>query len=474
MAGALERIAQRDRTLNAFTAVLREAALADADAIDRRLAAGEAPGPLAGVPFAAKNLFDVAGLTTLAGSKINADRPPATRDATAVARLRAAGAVLVGTLNMDEYAYGFSTENTHYGPTRNPHDTSRMAGGSSGGSAAAVAGGLVPLTLGTDTNGSIRVPAALCGVFGLKPTFGRVSRAGVVPLAWSFDHVGPLARDVAGLVAAFDAMAGPDPRDPACSTQPPARGSDALTRGIDGLRIAVAGGHFARLAADEALAAVGRVAAALGARHEVSLPEAHRARAAAQVITAGEAGAYHLESLRTRAADFDPMTRDRLLAATLLPAAAYVRAQRFRAWYRARVAEAFREVDVLLAPTTPWPAPAIGAPWTTRIGGTEVMTRGHSGRLHPAPVVHWPAGDLGADRGTRHAASGRPVDRGALQRDRALPGGCLARGRGGGEDTRPLFLRLEFPPVCNALQPTPQRLPPHPTDLPGFTPGCTA
>ena len=266
VADALERIAQRDRTLNAFTAVLHGPALADADAIDRRLAAGEDPGPLAGVPFAAKNLFDVAGLTTLAGSRINADRPPATRDATAVARLRAAGAVLVGTLNMDEYAYGFSTENTHYGPTRNPRDTSRMAGGSSGGSAAAVAGGLVPLALGTDTNGSIRVPAALCGVFGLKPTFGRVSRAGVVPLAWSFDHVGPLARDVAGLAAAFDAIAGPDPRDPVCSMQPPARCSDALTRGIDGLRIAVAGEHFARLAVDEA----------------------HRARAAAQVITAGE------------------------------------------------------------------------------------------------------------------------------------------------------------------------------------------
>ena len=291
VAGVLARIAQRDRTLNAFTAVLHGPALADADAIDRRLAAGEDPGPLAGVPFAAKNLFDVAGLTTLAGSRINADRPPATRDATAVARLRAAGAVLIGALNMDEYAYGFSTENTHYGPTRNPRDTSRMAGGSSGGSAAAVAGGLVPLALGTDTNGSIRVPAALCGVFGLKPTFGRVSRAGVVPLAWSFDHVGPLARDVAGLAAAFDAIAGPDPRDPVCSMQPPARCSDALTRGIDGLRIAVAGGHFAQLAADEALAAVGRVAAALGARHEVSLPEAHRARAAAQVITAAEAGA---------------------------------------------------------------------------------------------------------------------------------------------------------------------------------------
>ena len=379
VAGALERIARRNAALNAFTAVLGERALADADAIDRRLAAGDDPGPLAGVPFGAKNLFDVAGLATLAGSKINAGHPPATRDAAAVARLRAAGAVLVGALNMDEYAYGFSTENTHYGPTRNPRDPSRIAGGSSGGSAAAVAGGLVPLTLGTDTNGSIRVPAALCGVFGLKPTFGRVSRAGVVPLAWSFDHVGPFARHVADLASAFDAIAGPDPLDPACSTLPPPRCSGELERGIDGLRLAVAGGHFARLAADEALAAVTRVAAALGARREVSLPEAHRARAAAQVITACEGSAYHLENLRARAADFDPMIRDRLLAAALLPAAAYLRAQRFRAWYRARVAEVFREVDVLLAPTTPWTAPAIGAPWTTRIDGTEVPTRGHLG-----------------------------------------------------------------------------------------------
>ena len=379
MAGALERIAQRDATLNAFTGVLRERALSDADAIDRRLASGQDPGPLAGVPFAAKNLFDVAGLTTLAGSKINADKPVASRDATAVARLRAAGAVLVGTLNMDEYAYGFSTENTHYGPTRNPRDPSRIAGGSSGGSAAAVAGGLVPVTLGTDTNGSIRVPAALCGVFGLKPTFARVSRAGVVPLAWSFDHVGPFARDVADLAAAFDAIAGPDARDLACATRPATRCADVLERGIDGLRIAVLGGHFARLAADEALAGVAGVASALRVRREVTLPEAHRARAAAQVITACEAGAYHLDNLRSRAADFDPMTRDRLLAAALLPAAAYLGAQRFRAWFRARVAEVFGQADVLLAPTTPWTAPAIGAPWTTRVDGIEVPTRGHLG-----------------------------------------------------------------------------------------------
>ena len=376
---ALARIAQRNASLNAFTHVRREQALAEAETIDRRLARGEEAGPLAGVPFAVKNLFDVTGVTTLAGSRIHAEQPPATRDATAVARLRAAGAVLVGTLNMDEYAYGFTTENTHYGATRNPHDASRVAGGSSGGSAAAVAGGLVPVTLGTDTNGSIRVPAALCGVFGLKPTFGRVSRAGVVPLAWSFDHVGPLARHVADLALAFDAIAGPDAADPVCSPRPAVACLPQLARGTDGLRIAVLGGHFARLAADDALAAVGRVASALDVRREVAIPEAPRARAAAQVITACEAAAYHAERLRSRASDFDPMTRDRLLAAALLPATAYMRAQRFRAWFRARVAEIFADVDVMLAPTTPWTAPAIGAPWTTRIDGTEVVARGHLG-----------------------------------------------------------------------------------------------
>ncbi len=176
---ALAKIAARNPELNCFTAIIAEAALADASRIDSEIAQGNNPGALAGVPFAAKNLYDIAGLTTLAGAKINAENPPATQDATAVAKLKQAGAVLVGALNMDEYAYGFVTENAHYGATHNPHDLQRVAGGSSGGSAAAVAAGLVPLTLGSDTNGSIRVPAAFCGIFGLKPTYGRLSRAGV-------------------------------------------------------------------------------------------------------------------------------------------------------------------------------------------------------------------------------------------------------------------------------------------------------
>ena len=194
VAAALARIRERGPQFNAFTVVTEERALARARALDEARARREALPPLAGVPFAVKNLFDIAGLTTLAGAKINRDAPPAKRDATIIRRLEAAGAVLVGALNMGEYAYDFTGENMHYGPSHNPHDLKRMTGGSSGGSAAAVAGGLVPLALGSDTNGSIRVPASLSGLFGLKPTFGRLSRAGTFPFVASLDHVGPLAR----------------------------------------------------------------------------------------------------------------------------------------------------------------------------------------------------------------------------------------------------------------------------------------
>jgi aspartyl-tRNA(Asn)/glutamyl-tRNA(Gln) amidotransferase subunit A len=378
-AAALARIAQRDRALNCFTRVRADEALAEAARVDARVAAGDDPGPLAGVPFAVKNLFDVAGVTTLAGSKIFAERPPATRDATAVAALRRAGGVLLGTLNMDEYAFGFTTENAHHGPTRNPHDLSRVPGGSSGGSAAAVAAGLVPITLGSDTNGSIRVPAAFCGIFGLKPTYGRVSRAGAALFAGSFDHVGPFARSVADLAAVYDVIHGPDGADPVCSDAPAVPCAPHVGREIEGLRIAMAGGHFARNAMDEPLAAVARVAKALRVTRSVELPEPHRARAAAMIITACEGANLHLADLKTRAKDFDPLTRDRFLAGALVPASLYAQAQRFRAWYRARVAEIFREVDVILAPTTPWVAPLIGAPRLATVAGVEVVARAHSG-----------------------------------------------------------------------------------------------
>jgi len=210
----LTRIRARDPELNSFTAVTERRALAHARALDEARAHGKSLPPLAGVPFAVKNLFDIAGLPTLAGSKINREAAPARRDAALIARLEAAGAVLVGALNMGEYAYDFTGENAHDGPSRNPHDLDRMTGGSSGGSAAAVAGGLVPIALASDTNGSIRVPASLCGLFGLKPTYGRLSCAGTFPFVTSLDHVGPLARSVRDLALAYDAMQGHDAADP--------------------------------------------------------------------------------------------------------------------------------------------------------------------------------------------------------------------------------------------------------------------
>lgn len=200
--------------------------------------------PLLGVPFAVKNLFDVQGLCTRAGSKIECDAPPAARDALLVRRLEAAGAILVGTLNMDEYAYGFTSENTHYGPVHNPHDLGRTAGGSSGGSGAALAAGQVPLTLGSDTNGSIRVPASLCGVFGLKPTYGRLPRSGSYPFVASLDVLGPLARGVADLALAYDAMQGPDAHDSACAGRAVQVVGPLLERSSDGLRLAVLDGYF--------------------------------------------------------------------------------------------------------------------------------------------------------------------------------------------------------------------------------------
>jgi len=381
---ALNRIEARNPVLNAFTAVTRERALAKARALDAARSQGAALGPLAGVTFAVKNLFDVVGLPTLAGSKINRERPPATRDATLIERLEAAGAVLLGALNMGEYAYDFTGENVHDGPSRNPHDTARMTGGSSSGSGAAVAGGLVPLSLGSDTNGSIRVPASFCGLFGLKPTYGRLSRARTFPFVASLDHLGPLARTTRDLALAYDAMLGNDPDDPVCAGRSAEPVSSSLDLRAAGLRIAVASGHFGRDATPQALDALARVAGALGATHQVELPEAARARAAAYVITSAEGGALHLDRLRTRAADFDPAVRDRLIAGAMVPASLVARAQKFRRWYQSEVLKLFDSVDAILAPATPFTAPRIGQQ-TMMLGGAEVPLRPNIG-VYTQPI----------------------------------------------------------------------------------------
>jgi aspartyl-tRNA(Asn)/glutamyl-tRNA(Gln) amidotransferase subunit A len=253
-----------------------------------------------------------------------------------------------------------------------------MSGGSSGGSGAAVAAGLVPIALGSDTNGSIRVPSAFCGVFGLKPTYGRLSRAGSFPFVGSFDHLGPLARDVAGLALAYDAMQGPDAADPVATKRPPALVTGLTGEGIEGLRISVASGYFARGGEAEAFEAVEKVATALGASQRVELFEAARARAAAYVITASEGATLHLGRLKTRAHDFDPDVRDRLLAGALIPAAWVEQAQKFRRVYRDKVLELFRETDIILAPATPCRAPKAGQK-TMVLDGVSMAVRPNIG-----------------------------------------------------------------------------------------------
>jgi 1-carboxybiuret hydrolase len=379
----ISRIRQYDPLLNSFTDVVERRALRRGQSIDEARQRGEDLGPLAGVPFAVKNLFDVAGLPTRAGSKINRDAPAAMRDAALIERLESAGAILVGALNMGEYAYDFTGENIHDGPSHNPHDLERMTGGSSGGSGAAVAGGLVPLALGSDTNGSIRVPSSLCGIFGLKPTYGRLSRARTFPFVASLDHLGPFARSTRDLALAYDAMQGRDSDDPACADRAAEPVVPLLERGADGLRVAVAGGYF-KCRTAEAVYAVDRVAAALGANRDIEIPEAARARSAAFIITASEGASLHLNRLRTRARDFDPAVRDRLIAGAMIPASLVVKAQKFRRWYRDEVLKLFTEVDAILAPATPRSAPLIGQE-TFAFGDVELPVRANLG-LYTQPI----------------------------------------------------------------------------------------
>ena len=373
----LARIAARNAGINAFTHVLADRARARADALDDRIAAGDDPGPLAGLCFGVKNLFDVAGMPTLAGSRIRASAPPAARDAFAIRQLEAAGAILIGCLNMDEFASGFTTENTHFGPTRNPHDTTRTAGGSSGGSAAAVAAGLVPLALATDTNGSIRVPAAACGVFGLKPTFGRLSRSGVALFAESFDHIGPIAADLATLAAAYGVLRGPDPDDPVQASAP-----TQAQPGVD-LRIAMAQGAFFDRCDAPASGAVAAAAQALGATDAVTLPGIDAGWSAAVVITLVEGSDIHLNDLRRTPDGFDPMTRDRFFAGAMVPASAYLSAQRARRLWRSRALVALAQTDVLITPGLPFAPPKLGSD-TVTVAGERVDPRSALGQFTQA------------------------------------------------------------------------------------------
>jgi aspartyl-tRNA(Asn)/glutamyl-tRNA(Gln) amidotransferase subunit A len=357
----LDRIASLDGTLHAFLTVTGEIALEQARAAEAAIVRGGVRSPVHGIPLAYKDLFATRGVRTTAASRLLADWTP-DADATAVARLHAAGAVMVGKLMMNEFAFGVPERGAYGEHARNPWDPARTPGGSSSGSGAAVAAGLCYGALGSDTGGSIRGPAALCGIVGLKPTYGRVSRAGVVPLAWSLDHAGPMARTVEDCAILLQIIAGHDPADPASADEPVPDYRAALRTELRGLRAGVPRGFFFDGVDDEVAARVEealRVLEALGAAVvEVELPEAHLAPLNV-IILLSEAYTYHAADERGRGDLYPPRLRSRIQNGALFFAHEYLNAQRGRELMRRAFVRALQAVDVLVTPTVSHPAGAL-------------------------------------------------------------------------------------------------------------------
>ncbi|HEU4753976.1 MAG TPA: amidase [Armatimonadota bacterium] len=361
----LERIRERDRELNAFLTLCEDAARADARRLGEELSAGLYRGPLHGVPVGIKDLFQTRGVRTTAGSRILADWVP-DEDATVVRRLREAGAVILGKLGTHEFAYGATGANPHYGPVRNPHDPARITGGSSSGSAAAVAAGMCYAALGSDTGGSIRCPAALCGIVGLKPTYGLAPRTGVVPLAWSLDHVGPMTRTAADAGLVLEVIAGPDPGDPTSLSGPRFSAPEGPAE-LEGVRLGIPREWFFDAGHPGVVRRFREAVAVLegaGARvEEVSIPALEFASAAQNTIIAAEATAYHRGYLRGRADEYSESVRLRLLQGLFISAAEYLDAQRARRIVRRELLECLRNVDALITPTVAITAPRIDQAW---------------------------------------------------------------------------------------------------------------
>ena len=368
----LERIERLNPLLNAYITVMAEQARANARASESEILRGAYRGPLHGVPIGIKDLFDVAGVPNTMGTKILRDNVPAT-DAALVRKLKEAGAIVLGKQNLHEFAFGITSENPHYGAVRNPWNVDRVPGGSSGGTAAAVAAGLSAAGIGSDTGASIRAPASFCGVVGLKPTYGRVSRAGALPLAWSLDHPGPIARSVADCALMLQAIAGYDPADPATTMDPVPDYSTDLTRGrgLQDLRVGVPLEYFFDIIEPEVDRLVRDAIAQLellGARvEEVSLPHVSHAQVAGNVIMSTEAAAWHADWLRDRPRDYGADVLARIRGGQLIRAVEYLASQQMRTLIQQDFALAFERVDVVVGPSVPLVAPPIGR--TTEPGG---------------------------------------------------------------------------------------------------------
>jgi aspartyl-tRNA(Asn)/glutamyl-tRNA(Gln) amidotransferase subunit A len=369
----LERIAKLNPIINAYITVDSEGALKAAKAAERQISKGAYLGPLHGIPISLKDLFETKGLRTTGGSKILRDFVP-NADATVVTKLRQAGAVIVGKTNLHEFAFGGTTQNPHFGGTRNPYNKECIPGGSSGGSAAAVRADMCIASTGSDTGGSIRTPSALCGIVGFKPTYGRTSLRGIIPLAWSLDHVGPMTKCVRDAAIMLKIMAGHDPNDPSSAREKVPNFEKAIKNDVKKLKIGIEPSFCFGGVDDEVADAVKRalkLLERLGARIvEVNLPSIELTSAIESVLITTEAASYHEDNLRNRSADYGDDVRPLLEAGATFSALHYLKAQRLRAIIQKEFTEAFRKIDIFALPGAAVPAPPIGAT-TVSIGGME-------------------------------------------------------------------------------------------------------
>ncbi len=376
---SLDRISELEPTLNAFLDVWSDSALEEARTAEQIIASDGYLGPLHGVPVGLKDLIEVEGRETTGGSAVLAGNIAGT-DATVVSKLKAAGAILIGKLNLVEFAFGTAGLNAHTGDVKNPWDTDRVTAGSSSGSAAAVAAGMIPIALGSDTGGSIRMPASLCGIAGLKPTYGRVSRAGVLDLSWSMDHVGPMTRTTEDCALLMNVLAGHDPLDPASSNQPIPDFTSRLKRGLQNLKIGVPDHYFFDDFVDPEIKTAVRNAIELMANSgaevvELPMPWVGKGRAINLGVIRSEAVSVHEKMLADHADLYTPAVRARIQSGYNVSAIDYVRAQRARQWFNHQMAESMKSVDVLITPSVPIQTPTI-AECTPRpgkpAGGSEL------------------------------------------------------------------------------------------------------